>query len=382
MGLVVDSGDSLAVKQWAKKVDAEIRAKDVLLDPAGGLLGDEGVVREKVDLKQTGKSVTMPYVYQTRSAGKKAGEQLIGNEQGLDKDSFEMSIGVLREAWSIDDGGYTDQVLSFDAFEQLAMNAADWAADRLSFALHAHAAGITLVTNDAYRLYNTITAPTYILRPNSGSAGALDETHRFDVGVIDDAIQLVKTVRPKIRPAKTKWGEKYVLCIHPDQTRALKESDSAWFAAMTASLQGGNQNSGVFTRVLGEFSDFLILESDYVPPGLNSGSTAYKANTRRAWVGGAGALALAFGRGWKDDPGYAANKWKFIKESHDFDEQRAFGVRSMLGAAKPTFTDPRYASDHDQGVVVIETWASHGSLSAATAFRDWTEAAPTVSVEA
>lgn len=382
MGLVVDSGDSLAVKQWAKKVDAEIRAKDVLLDPASGLLGDEGVVREKVDLKQTGKSITMPYVYQTRSAGRKAGEQLIGNEQGLDKDSFEMSIGVLREAWSIDDGGYTDQVLSFDAFEQLAMNAADWAADRLSFALHAHAAGITLVTNDAYRLYNTITAPTDILRPNGGAAGSLDATHRLDIGVIMDAVQHIKNRRPKIRPAKTKWGDKYVMCIHPDQTRSLQEDDSSWLARMIASTQGGNQQSGAFTRVLGEWSDILLLESDYVPPGLNSGSTAYKANTRRSWIGGAGALALAFGRGWKDDPGYAANKWKFIKESHDFDEQRAFGVRSMLGAAKPSFTDPRYGTDHDQGIVVVETYASHGSLSAATAFRDWTEAAPTATVEA
>lgn len=382
MGLVVDSGDALALKRWAAHVDAEVRAKSLLLDPDAGLVGENGVVREKVDLKQAGKSVVMPYVYQTRSAGAGVGMQLIGNEQGLDKSSYEMSIGPLREAWSIDDGGYTDQVLSFDAFEQLAENAADWAADRLEFALHAHAGGITLVTDDRYRLYNTITAPTDILRPNSGTGGSLDETHRLDIGVIMDAVQHIKNRRPKIRPAKTKWGDKYVMVIHPDQTRSLQEDDSSWLARMIASTQGGNQKSGAFTRFLGEWSDILLLESDYVPPGLNTGLTAFKSNTRRSWIGGAGALALAFGRGWRDDPGYSVNKWKFIKESHDFDEQRAFGVRSLLGATKPTFTDPRYSTNHDQGVVVVETWASHGALSAATAFRDWTEAAPTISVEA
>lgn len=382
MGLTVDTSSALAKQIWSSKVEAEVRAKDVLLDPDAGLLGENGVVQEKLDLKNGGKSVTMPYVYQTRARGKTNGQQLIGDTQGLDMDSYTVNLGILRQGWSIDDGGATDQYLSFDAFEQIAENAADWAADRLSFSLHLHAGGITLATDDAYDLYNTITAPTYILRPNGGTAGALDATHRFDKNVIHDAQQLVKTVRPKIRPAKTPWGEKYVLCIHPEQTRSLMEDDSSWYAAMVASLQGGNQKSGVFTRVLGEFQDFILLESDYVPPGMNSGSTALKANTRRAWVGGAGALALAFGRGWIGDPGFGANKWKFIKESHDFDEQRAFGVRSFLGVAKPSFTDPRTSTDHDQAIVVIETYTDHGSLTSAQAFRDWTDAMPGVTIDA
>lgn len=383
MALRVDPSNPQFQIAWARKVEAEIAPKDVLLDPQAGLLGENSVVVERSEvLKGGGREIRVPYVYQTKSRGKTAGQQLINDLRGLDFDSFSVYIGVLREAWGIDDGGMTDQGLSFEAAQRMAENAADWAATRLSFALHAHAGGITPITDDAYDLYNTITAPTYIVRPNDGVAGSLDSSHRLDVDAIKDVQQLVKTVRPKIRPAKTPWGEKYVMCIHPDQTRSLQESDSVWFASMLASLQGGNQKSGVFTRVLGEFQDFLLLESDFVPPGLNAATTSFKANTRRAWVGGAGALNLAFGRGWSGDPGFSPTKWKLITEEHDLGEVKAFGIRSMLGAAKPTFTDPRTSSNHDQAIVVVETWADHGTLTAATAFSDWTDAAPSAGIEA
>lgn len=383
MGLRVDLASDAVQIAWSRIVESEIAPKDVLFDPDAGLLGPNGVVIERSEVvKGGGREIRIPYVYQTRARGKTEGQQLINDTSGLDFDTFAIKIGALRHAWSIDDGGMTDQTLSFEAAQQLAENAADWAATRLSFAAHLHAAGQTLVDDNAYVLYNAVTAPTYIIRPNGGAAGALTSANRMDTAVIHDAQLLVKNVRPKIRPAKTPWGEKYILCIHPEQTRSLMEEDSAWFAAMMGSLQGGNQKSGVFTRVLGEFQDFILLESDFVPPGIDGAGTAFQANTRRAWVGGQGALNLAFGRGWSGDPGYSATKWKMITEEHDFGEVKAFGIRSLLGCAKPTFTDPRTSSNHDQAVVVIETWVDHGTLSAATAFTDWTDAAPSVSITA
>lgn len=383
MGYRVDLSSDAVQIAWSRIVESEIAPKDVLFDPEAGLLGPNGVVIERSEvMKGGGREIRVPYVYQTRARGKTEGQQLINDTSGLDHDTFALKIGTLRHAWSIDDGGMADQTLSFEAAQQLAENAADWAATRLSFAAHIQAAGQTLITDDAYRLYNTISAPTYIVRPNGGTAGALTAANRFDKNVIHDVQQLVKTVRPKIRPAKTPWGEKYVLCIHPEQTRSLMEDDSAWYSAMVASLQGGNQKSGVFTRVLGEFQDFILLESDFIPPGIDGAGTAFQANTRRAWVGGQGALNLAFGRGWSGDPGFSATKWKMISEKHDFEEVKAFGIRSMLGMAKPSFTDPRTSSSHDQAVVVIETWVDHGTLSAATSFTDWTDAAPSVSITA
>lgn len=332
--------------------------------------------------KDGGKQITMTFGYQDQSRGKTAGQQLIGDTQGLNYDTFDVKIGVLRNGWSVDDGGYSDQVLPWDSAKALAMNAADWAASRLSFAMHAHAAGLSVLTDDAYILYNTINAvsSTHILRPNGKSAGGLDDGDEFDVDLVEDASLFVTTVEPEIRPAQTPWGDLYCLFIHPEQRRALRKSDKQWYAEMTASLQGGNQKSGVFTRALGIHANFLILESNFVPPGLDSGGTGFQSNSRRAWVGGAGALALAFGKGWNSDPGFDINRWKWIKESHDFDEQRAFGVRTMVGVARPQYTNPNTGLTHEQGAVVIETYADHGQFTAAQAFRRWTDAAPTVSI--
>lgn len=363
----------------------ELRPKDALLDPDAGLLGDYGVVKEVEELRRDGgKQITMSFAYQDESRGKTAGQQLIGDTQGLQYDTFDVKIGVLRNGWSVDDGGYSDQVLPWNSAKALAENAADWAAKRLSFGLHVQAAGIGLITDEAYRLYNTVNAitSTHILRPNDKAAGALTDSDEFTVELIDDAAQFVTMVEPQIRPAKTPWGDMYCLFISPEQRRALKRTDSAWYASMIASLQGGNQKSGVFTRALGIYNNFVILESQFVPPGLNSGETAFKASTRRAWVGGAGALALAFGKGWNSDPGFDINRWKWIKEEHDFGEQRAFGVRTMVGAARPQYTNPNTSTNHEQGVVVIETYADHGQFTAAQAFRRWTDAAPTATIEA
>lgn len=384
MGFTVDFADVAARSQWEAKVELEIRPKDPLLDPDAGLLGTDtgSLILEKDELLSGGKQLYVHFGYQNRSRGKGNNEQLVGAEQGFDYATDTVALGILRNAWSIDDGGLTDQYVAFDTAKAIADVAADWAADRLSFALHTHAAGISLVTDDVYRLYNTIDAlnTSYIFRPNGKAAGALLASDVFDINLLKDVGQFVKTVRPKIRPAQTPWGPKYCVFISPEQSRSLQEDDSSWYAAMLASLKGGNQKSGVFTRVLGEFQDFLIFESDYIPPGIDGAGTGFKANTRRAWVGGAGALSVAYGRGWKADPGYDINRWKWIKESRDFDENRAMGIRTMCGVNRLRYTDPRDATAKEAGIVVVETYVSHGNLTSAQAFQPWTEAAPTVAI--
>lgn len=386
MGKVVDFDDAASRTAWETRLDLAVRAATPLLDDDSGLVGGDlsSLVIQRDETLKGGKQVTINKGYQLEDAGVGNYGQLIGHEKQLDHATDTVKLGVLRQAVSIDDGGLTDQYVAFDTAKHSQEILADWAADRLDFSLHLHAGGIGVVTDDRYRLYNTIDAinSTYLIRPNGKAAGALTSADTFDVDLVKDAVQFVKQVSPKIRPASTPWGEKFCLFLAHEQVRSLEEDDSSWFAAMKAALQGGNMKSGVFTRVLGEFDDVLLFAADHVPPGLNSGETAFKASTRRAWLGGAGALSLVFGRGWRNAQGFDINRWAYIKESRDFDENRAIGIRTMVGANRNRFTKPGDASAKENGIVVIETYADHGQLTSAEAFAKWTAAAPTISIEA
>lgn len=380
-GLAYSVSDPEVRTVWENSLDREVRAQDPLLDPESGLAGTgmNSLVIQRDALTNGGGTLRIKFRYQLRGRGRAGDEVLKGHEEGYDTSTFDLSVDTIRHAFNIT-SPIQQQWISEDAMVEGRDGLADWAASRLSFALHAHATGLSGITDNAYRLHNTINAlnSTYIIRPSGGTAGNLTAAHRFDVNLLNKAARLVKMLRPKIRPAQTPWGPKYCVFISPEQSESLQQSDSVWFAAMTAALQGGNAGSGVFTRALGSWKDFLLFESDFVPPGLNSGATALKANTRRAWIGGAGALTMVFGRGWAVAPGYSPNRWQWTRESEDYNHQNAIAVTSILGVARPRFTRPTESSARENGVVVIETYADLDSISSSDAYLPWTDAGYTI----
>jgi hypothetical protein len=373
---------------WEDSLDREIRARDPLLDDESGLAGEgsDSLLQFKTDLTaEAGAFIRSKMIYQLSGRGRAGStEQLKGHEEGYKQASFNTYIETIRHAFNVT-SPIVQQFVREDVLDEGRNFLADWAATRLSFASHAHAAGIGLITDDAYRLHNTINAinATYIIRPNNKAAGALTNGDVFDVNLMGEVAQFVKTVRPKIRPAMTPWGPRYCVFLHPDQVKDLRDSNSTWYSQMLAAMKGGRiDDNPIFTTALGEDNGFIFFESDFVPPGLNSGETAFKANTRRAWVGGAQALVMAFGRGY-GAPGFTAKRWQWISETEDYGHQRAIATNAICGVARPRYTKPGEASARELGVVVVETYADHGQLTAAEAFVDWTDAVgPTATIEA
>ena len=380
MGLSYNITDNEVRTVWEKALDREVRAMDPLLDPQSGLSGSglNALVIQRDSLQQGGGTLRIKFRYQLSGRGRAGDEKLKGHEEGYKTSTFDITVDTIRHAASVD-SPIVDQWITEDAMNESRDALSDWAASRLSFALHAHAAGIP-ITDDAYRLHNSINSlnSSYIIRPNSKTAGNLTSSDRFDIDLLNKAARMVTLLRPKIRPAQTPWGAKYCVFISPEQRESLKQDDSAWYAAMTSALQGGNMKSGVFTRALGAFDDFLLFVSDFVPPGLNSGGTALQENTRRAWVGGAGALSMVFGRGWKVAPGYSPNRWQWTRESEDYNHQHAVAVTSIVGAARPRFTRPGESSARENGVLVIETYADLDGMSSADVYEPWTDAGLTI----
>lgn len=379
-GVSFSVSDSVVRTIWENSLDREVRMQSPLLDPSAGLAGTSknSLIVQRDELTNGGGTLRIKFRYQLEGDGKAGDEQLKGSEEGYMVSTFDITVDTLRHAVATT-SPIQDQWVSEDTLEEGRDALADWAAQRLVFGLHAHATGLP-ITKAAYNLNNTIAAlnSDYIIRPNNRAAGALVASDRFDVGLLTKVSRLVKQLAPKIRPAQTPWGPKYCCFISPEQSASLQEDDSQWYSAMQSALQGGMKDSGVFTRALGMWKDIILFEDDFVPPGLNSGETAIQSNTRRAWVGGAGALTLVFGRGWKVAPGYSPNRWQWVRESEDFNHQNAMAAATIVGAKRPRFTRPTESSARENGVIVIETYADLDGLEAADVYRPWTRAGLTI----
>lgn len=383
-GQVLSLSDPEVVNAWETDVDLETRALDPLLDPANGLAGPEGsgalIVQKDQLVNEPGAFIVMKQGYQLEGSGKAKDAVLKGNEEAYKTATQNVYVDTLRHAFAIS-SPITQQWVPEDVLETGKTLLGDWMASRQSFSLHAHATGCDFITLDQYRLNNTIAAvnSSYVIRPNAKTAGNLTSSDTFDIDLLNEAAMYVRALRPKILPASTPWGPKFCVFISPAQARDLRKSDTVWFAKMSSAAAGGQiEMNGLYTRYLGQEQDFLIFESDFIPPGHNSGGTAFKDKTARAWIGGAGALAHAFGRGYRWAPGFAPNRYQWVKDSEDYSHQNSIGVATISGAIRRRFQKPGESSAREAGVLVLETYADRGSIGSDDMYRDWINAGATV----
>lgn len=383
----IDSSDAIVRKRWEDMLDREVRAFDPILSDGKGLAGkgQTNLVQIKDDLTRLpGASVTVQYRYQLSGAGASGAAPLKNHEENVKFATDTVNVNILRHAVEVASPMY-QQYMKPDILDEARDALADWGASRLSMGLHAHAAGISIITDTSYNLNNTISAmnSTYIIRPNSKTAGNLTSGDRFTLELINTAGKFVQVVSPKMRPAATPFGPRYCVFLHPEQVADLRATNSTWYHNMRQRLAGGDiDKNPIYTRYLGEDQGFLFFVSDFVPPGLNSAGTGYQGNTRRAWVGGAGALTLAFGRGYEDNPEFSANRWLWLNDSEDYEYKRSIAAMTVVGAKRLRFTKPGEASARENSILVLETYVDHDPFTAATVFdpdhASWVRAVPGV----
>lgn len=383
-GLWYDSAANEVINTWERELGREVRARDPLFDPAFGFAGkaDTSLIQIKDQLTNgPGANIRTKLRYQLEGRGRAGNEPLKGHGEAYKTATFSIVVNILRH-YVETSTPMVDQWVSEDTLEEGKDGLADWFATRYAFSAHLHAAGISLIEDPAYTMHNEIKAvdSTYIIRPNGKSAGSLTSNDTFDVGLLNQASRLMKLISPAIRPAMTPRGPRYCVFLSPEQVFDLQQSDSVWFATMQNALKGGRiEDNPLLTDALGEWRGFLFFESKWVPPGLNSGGTALKDKTRRAWIGGAQSLFLAHGRG-RAPQGYGLNRYRWVRETEDFEHVGQVAATTIVGMARPNYTKPGESVERPNGVLVIETYADHG-LTAATVYKPWTDISG-VSVEA
>lgn len=380
MGLWYSSADPEVVQLWEKELGREVRARDPLYDPQFGFAGkaDTNLIQLKDQLTNgPGARIRTKLRYQLDGRGRAADEAMKGYGEAYKTATYDITVNTLRH-YVETSSPMVDQMVPEDTLEEGRDGLADWFSTRYAFSTHLHAGGISLVTDPAYTLHNTINKlnAQYIIRPNGKAAGALSAADTFDVDLINQASRLLKLLRPKIRPASTPRGDRYCVFLAPEQVYDLQQSDSVWFATMQNALAGGRiDDNPLLTNAIGEWRGFLFFESDWVPPGMNDDTspTSFKDNTRRAWIGGAQSIFLAHGRG-RAPQGYALNRYRWDKDTEDFGHVGQMAATTIVGMGRPRYTKPNESAARENGIVAIETYAAHG-LTGSAVYAPWINAA-------
>lgn len=373
--------DARVVTVWERKLQREVRVRGVLFDNKQGFAGSNAsnLVILKDDLKNgAGSNIVTKLKYQLNGKGRAGDKPLKGYGEAYKTAVYRIYIDTLRH-YVETQSPIIQQFVTEDTLDEGADGLADWFVTRYEFGAHLHAAGITLITDNEYVINNAVQAinSSYILRPNDTAAGSLGVGDEMTLDVINEAIMRLKLARPKIRPAKTPRGDRFVCFLSPEQVRDLRKSDSDWFALMVSAMKGGAvDDNPIWTTALGEYGGVIFVEADLVPPGLNSGATAFKDKTRRAWIGGASALMVAHGRGW-GAPGFDVNRYRWDRETEDFGHQHQLAATTIVGMGRPRYTDPRDATTKEAGVFVIETYADHNGTGTSI-YEPWLTAGGTL----
>jgi N4-gp56 family major capsid protein len=171
------------------------------------------------------------------------------------------------------------------------------------------------------------------------SEASLSTTNTFSLTLIDRAVNVAKTAEPLIRPIRVGSQEYFVCFLHPNQVRSLRSGSAAagsWFDIQKAAMTGGEiEDNPIFTGALGVHNGVVLHEWSRLPAFTCNDSTANAG--RRAVFCGAQAAAMAWGKGYSDNP-------KYIEDFFDYERQLGVSVQTIAGAKKNVFNSIDFAT--------------------------------------
>lgn len=334
----------LAVKRWAPDL-MKVALKKTSFGQFMGR-GSNALCQVKTELnKGAGDRIRFGLRYQLEGDGVEGDDTLEGKEEALVTYSDNVFINQLRHAVR-SEGKMSEQRVPFSVREEARDGLSDWFADRMDTAFFNQLAGMSGVTDGKLTGHNTPTAPdtehwVYSSAVNSTEA-TLDASDTITLTDIDNLVELAETLTVPIRPIDIGRGEKkYVMFLHPYQVTDLRTNTDTgqWLDIQKSAMQGGQiSNNPIFTGALGEYNGVVLHRNTRVPSAV--------ANTRRALLCGAQAMAMAFGR--ESNP----QTFTWVEELFDYKNQLGVSGGTQWGLKKCTFN----SSDHS--VLTLSTYAA------------------------
>jgi N4-gp56 family major capsid protein len=358
-------GDAEVVKLWSKRLAREALKRTVCF-PYFKDSGDAlGTVNSDTS-KGPGDRVTITLRMQLTGDGVGENETQEGNEEALVTYTDNVLINELSHA-ARSNKTISQQRVPFSLAREMNDGLADWWAGRMDTVFFNHLCGYTPANTQAglalkYAGFNSILAPSSgrQLWTEAGTSADenLDSTgDEMTLTMIDKAVELAQTGGSTglvpIRPiAGLPGGADYICFVHPTQTTQLRTSTTTngWMDLQKSLLQGGKDgDSMIWKGGLGVYNKTLLVESNRVTQGVDSGTGLAISTVRRAVFCGAQALGLAFGQG------YGPEEWKVHEETFDYQRQLGVNALNIFGMKKMRFNSADFAT------IVISSYAANAA---------------------
>lgn len=347
-----------AVKLWSRMLFRESLRSTVFGDFIGS--DTNSLVQIKDDTRRgPGDRIRVTLRTQLVGDGVEGDGTLEGNEEALTTFTDDLVIDQLRHAVR-SNGRVSDQRIPFSVRDEARLGLQDWFSGRLDNVFFNQLGGITTQSDTRFTGHNTVTAFESDNKTvaNDGNAEDLSSTNTFDLSLLDEALEIIKTKGEgsdgdaPFRPIRV-GGQPYFVCfLHPFQVKDMRTSTDTgqWLDIQKAALQGGQaSNNPIFSGSLGVYNGIVLREAARVPQAQNSSDGALVSNTRRALIGGAQAMMMAFGR----DNGPNTMTW--VEEVFDYQNQLGVAAGMISGMKRTIF------NSHTFSAYAIDTWAASGA---------------------
>jgi len=365
------TNSSSTVKLWSERTLYDFVSDTEML----GQMIKAGVLR-RVDNtnKDAGDRVTVSFLNRLTDQGLLGSAAATGSESALTYFTDNLNIDQLRIPVSIP-APYTidSQRVQYDLPEDTYRVMSEWMKVRGILGAFNQLAGNTANTitydgvaysgNDRLKItgLNADAAPsttsgvTRIIRPNSlttDQAVAADTTATLKLSHVLQCETIAQTARPYIRPLSETSEVKYHMYVHTQQYNDLLQDTSSpyQYRDIQNSLITSGRGEGEIQRSF-VFSQTRIFNSDKIPLGVNSSTSAAVSNCRRAIFCGRDAGAIAFGKGYSDGRAEVAG-FRINSDYYDIAQVQRFAMVGVFGIKKIQF------NSNDNGVIVVSTYSS------------------------
>lgn len=378
-----DLTDPETVQKWERELLVQIAMRTPLFSKRYGFIGDgptalcqkKKKVWESEDGGGGGTQATVTLKRELRGKPTFGNTPLRDREETFDTATFKWQINQVRHAAKVT-GRVTQKRVTWNIWQESKDSLGTWFAKITEAAAMMHLGGITvnLATQQEWyhdgsdlgsTLSNVPRVPDtkHILRINNNTD--TDDTNTgndpaaiIDLDVISTLKAMAKNMPIPIRPAMINGRELYVLFAHSYALRHMK-SNSAWVEMMRAAMQGGKvEDHPWWTGALGIYDDVLLVENNYVAPGISATSTRV-ANARRNIFCGAQALVFGVSKEFDND-----SLFKNDEESWDYGNNRGIAATSFLGLACPYFSVKEQGTTEDYARIVVTSYAQELVTSA------------------
>lgn len=364
------TSDLQTVKLWSNRI-----YKDFITDASllGSMLKSGVVSKQDKTQNDAGDQVRISFLQRLTTPGLIGDQVATGNEVALTYFVDDVLINQLRKPVSIPNTmTISQQRVLYDLPEDTYQVSMDWMKIRGVVGALYQLAGFNASSftydgstySGAQRLeltgLNAAIAPSAnrVFWPNgltNDQSVNADTTATMKFSLIDECEALAETVRPYIRPISETDGIKYHMYVHTRQWQQLIQDTTApiQYRDIMGNMIASGRGDGSIARSM-VYSQTEIFKTDKIPNGVNSGTLAVLANTRRAVFCGRDAAVLALGRGYQDGketvPGFIIRE-----DTWDIGQQRRIAINGIFGIKKVVF------NSLDNGVIVVPTYVAQTS---------------------